>query len=89
MLLSLCGGWGGWVGWGWQSHFRVQPNHCVEVVLHCVVVVTISINCISVNLSTVFLSIYSTSTVYIYTYLLYICSCFPNLFTLVVVQTMI
>ena len=33
MLLSLCGGWG-----GLQSHFRVQPNHCVEVVLRCVVV---------------------------------------------------
>ena len=43
MLLSLCGG-GGWVGWGWwcgwglQSHFRVQPNNCLEVVLRCVVV---------------------------------------------------
>ena len=35
MLLSLCGGVG---GWGLQSHFRVQPNHCVEVVLRCVVV---------------------------------------------------
>ena len=32
MLLSLCG------GWGLQSHFHVQPNHCVEVVLRCVVV---------------------------------------------------
>ena len=29
----------GWVdGWGFQSHFRVQPNNCVEVVLRCVVV---------------------------------------------------
>ena len=29
----------GWVGWwGLQSHFRVQPNICVEVVLRCVVV---------------------------------------------------
>ena len=26
------------VWWGLQSHFRVQPNHCVEVVLRCVVV---------------------------------------------------
>ena len=32
MLLSLCG------GLGLQSQFRVQPNHCVEVVLRCVVV---------------------------------------------------
>ena len=40
MLLSLCGGW---VGWGLQSHFRVQPNHCVEVVLHCVVVAVVTI----------------------------------------------
>ena len=22
-----------WVGWGLQSHFRVQPNFCVDVVL--------------------------------------------------------
>ena len=22
---------GGWVGWGMQSHFRGQPNRCVEV----------------------------------------------------------
>ena len=27
-----------WGGWGLQSHFPVQPNHCVEVVLRCVVV---------------------------------------------------
>ena len=27
-----------WVGWGLQSHFCVQPNNCVEVVLRCVVV---------------------------------------------------
>ena len=27
-----------WWGWGLQSHFRVQPNFCVEVVLCCVVV---------------------------------------------------
>ena len=27
------------MGWlGLQSHFRVQPNNCVEVVLCCVVV---------------------------------------------------
>ena len=24
--------------WGLQSHFHVQPNNCVEVVLRCVVV---------------------------------------------------
>ena len=24
--------------WGLQSHFYVQPNNCVEVVLRCVVV---------------------------------------------------
>ena len=31
--------WGGVVGWwGLQSHFRVQPNNCVEAVLRCVVV---------------------------------------------------
>ena len=29
---------GGWLGWGLQSHFHVQPNNCVEVVLRCVVV---------------------------------------------------
>ena len=28
--------WGGW--WGLQSHFHVQPNFCVGVVLYCVVV---------------------------------------------------
>ena len=27
-----------WVGGCMQSHFRVQPNHCVEAVLRCVVV---------------------------------------------------
>ena len=27
-----------WGGWGLQSHFCVQPNHCVKVVLCCVVV---------------------------------------------------
>ena len=31
----------GW--WGLQSHFRVQPNHCVEVVLRCVVVGVVTI----------------------------------------------
>ena len=25
-------------GWGLHSHFHVQPNNCVEVVLCCVVV---------------------------------------------------
>ena len=25
-------------GWGLQTHFRVQPNNCAEVVLRCVVV---------------------------------------------------
>ena len=28
----------GVVGWGLQSHFHVQPNYSVEVVLCCVVV---------------------------------------------------
>ena len=32
-LLSFCGGVGGWGGWSLQSHFRVQPNYSVEVVL--------------------------------------------------------
>ena len=32
-----------WVGWGLQSHFRVQPNNCVEVVLRCVVVGVVTI----------------------------------------------
>ena len=27
-----------WGGWGMRSHFRVQPNHCVKVVLRCVMV---------------------------------------------------
>ena len=38
-------GWGvGWVGgWGLQSHFRVQPNNCVEVLLHCFVVGVVTI----------------------------------------------
>ena len=31
--MSLCGG-----GLGLHSHFFVQPNYCVEVVLCCVVV---------------------------------------------------
>ena len=26
------------MGWGLQSHFHVQPNNCVEVVLRCVIV---------------------------------------------------
>ena len=30
--------WVGWWWWGLQSHFRVQPNNCVQVVLRCVVV---------------------------------------------------
>ena len=30
--------WWWWGGWGLQSHFRVQPNNFVEVVLLCVVV---------------------------------------------------
>ena len=32
-----------WVGWGLQSHFHVQPNNCVEVVLRCVVVGVVTI----------------------------------------------
>ena len=34
------------VGWGLQSHFRVQPNNCVEIVLHCVVVGVVTIKLI-------------------------------------------
>ena len=34
------GWWGGWV---LQSHFRVQPNNYVEVVLRCVVVGVVTI----------------------------------------------
>ena len=30
LILSVCGGWG-----GVQSHFHVQPNYSVEVVLCC------------------------------------------------------
>ena len=40
--MSFCGGWwGGVVGGGWgglHSHFHIQPNYCVEVVLYCIVV---------------------------------------------------
>ena len=35
--------WGGGVGWGLHSHFRVQPNNCVEDVLNCVVVGVVTI----------------------------------------------
>ena len=35
---------GGVEGWGLQSHIRVQPNNCVEVVLRCVVVGVVTIN---------------------------------------------
>ena len=31
------------VGWGKRSHFRVQPNHCVKVVLRCVMVGVVTI----------------------------------------------
>ena len=31
------------MGWGLQSHFRVQPNNCDEVVLRCVVVGVVTI----------------------------------------------
>ena len=34
----LCGGGMVVVGWGLHSHFHVQPNYSVEVVLRCVVV---------------------------------------------------
>ena len=33
-----------WVRWGLQSHFHVQPNNCVEVVLRCVGVGVVTIN---------------------------------------------
>ena len=38
-------GWGGvgCGGWGLQSHFHVQPNNGVEVVLRCVVVGVVTI----------------------------------------------
>ena len=32
-----------WVGWGLQSHFHVQSNHSVEVVLRRVVVGVVTI----------------------------------------------
>ena len=32
-----------WGGWGLQSHFHVQPNYSVEVVLCCVVVGVVTI----------------------------------------------
>ena len=35
--MSFCGG-SSMAYMGLQSHFRVQPNNCVEVVLRCVVV---------------------------------------------------
>ena len=37
--------WGGVVGlwWGLHSHFFVQPNISVEVVLHCVVIGVVTI----------------------------------------------
>ena len=44
--MSFCGGWGGGVGgvgWSLQNHFHVQPKHCVEVVLRCVVVGAVTI----------------------------------------------
>ena len=30
-------------GWGVHSHFHVQPNNCVEVVIRCVVVGVVTI----------------------------------------------
>ena len=36
------------VGWGLQSNFHVQPNHCVEFVLRCVVVGVVTILLLSV-----------------------------------------
>ena len=32
-----------WWGWGLQSHFNVQPNYSVEVVLPCVIVGVLTI----------------------------------------------
>ena len=32
-----------WWGWGLHSHFHVQPNYSVEVVLCCVVVGVVTI----------------------------------------------
>ena len=36
-MLSFCG------GWGLHSHFHVQPNYSVAVVLRCVVVGVVTI----------------------------------------------
>ena len=44
--------WGGLVadgGWGLQSHFRVQPTFCVEVVIVVGVVTILSISFIWMN----------------------------------------
>ena len=42
-MLSFCGGWVGVGGGGMHSHFHVQPNYIVEVVLHCVVVGVVTV----------------------------------------------
>ena len=38
----MCGG-----GWGLQTHIRVQPNNCAEVVLCCVVVGFVTTDCLT------------------------------------------
>ena len=40
LMLSLCGGV---MGWGLHSHFHVQPNYSVEVVLRCVLIGVVTI----------------------------------------------
>ena len=37
-----------WWWWGLHSHFHVQPNYSVEVVLRCVVLLTITLQCYSI-----------------------------------------
>ena len=36
--------WGGGMGWGLRSHFHVQPNYSIEVVLRCDVVGAVTIH---------------------------------------------
>ena len=41
--------WGVGVGCGLYSHFRVQPNYSVKVVLHCVVIGVVTTNSFPVD----------------------------------------
>ena len=50
--MSFCGcGVGGWGGV--HSHFHVQPNYCVEVVLFCVVIEVVTLNKFRTGLKTI------------------------------------